>query len=318
MARKQNPVDVVFNNLRSSLESLHENPQHDNEATRHDRLIVPVLTNPLLLGWDRNDLASQALIKVPNQITESHVFRGSQPKFRKPDILVTSPLIKSNAFVVEEKYRQASIDALNNHRIQLIEYQSLYECVWGLLTDGECWILKKGFESYHEFASLEELRASLADIQNCIGKDSLQERALKYGTCDLVIVVPSQHLQLPDPSAHLRTELLLLRDRMVEQWHRKSGPDRRKEFLSTNPSARTATVVGYAMYRVRFRVDGPISHEIRYDTKTSHRPEWHWPDGSTFRGEQATYKGETGMATVDLVAWADLRVCTIKNFIVFE
>jgi len=40
------------------------------------------------------------------------------------------------------------------------------------LTDGERWILKKGFESYHTFDSLNALYAGLSDIQHCIDKES--------------------------------------------------------------------------------------------------------------------------------------------------
>ncbi|GAA5511174.1 hypothetical protein [Novipirellula caenicola] len=191
MKQPSTNLDAVFDDLKRRLDALGKNPAHDNEATRHDRLIVPVLTHPLLLGWDLNDLVGQASITLPSQLLDSHIFRGAEPKFRKPDILVTSSAFQFNALVVEEKEGQANIGDLNGYRFQLHEYQSLYECVWGLLTDGERWILKKGFESYHTFDSLDALKAGLGDLQHWIGKQSLLERKLAHGTCDLVIIVPS-------------------------------------------------------------------------------------------------------------------------------
>lgn len=125
-------VETAFDDLKRRLEALVQNPGHDNEATRHDRLIVPFLTHPLLLGWDLNDLVGQATIAVPSQLLDSHLFRDAEPKSRKPDIRVTSLAFSFNAFVVEEKDGQSSIDDLNGYRFQLHEYQSLYECVWGL------------------------------------------------------------------------------------------------------------------------------------------------------------------------------------------
>ena len=188
-------VDNEFDELRYRLDDLERNPSHDNEATRHDRIVIPFLTNPLLLGWDHIDLVAQASITIPTQVIESHIFRNSTPKIRKPDILVQSPAFQFNALVVEEKTKQPDVHSLNGYRFQLHEYQASYECVWGLLTDGERWILKKGFESYHTFNSLDELQAGLSDIQHCIGKQDLLRRKLIHGTCDLVIVVPSRRFQ---------------------------------------------------------------------------------------------------------------------------
>ncbi len=184
-------VDAVFDELKRRLDDLVCHPEHDNEATRHDRLIVPILTHPLIFGWDCKDLVAQASITVPSELLESHIFRDARPRTRKPDILVVSSAFQFNALVVEEKKRQQSAEELDRNRFQLHEYQSLYECIWGLLTDGERWILKKGFESFHTFESLDELRAGLNDIQYCIGKESLLRRKLAFGTCDVVIVVPS-------------------------------------------------------------------------------------------------------------------------------
>lgn len=276
-----------------------------------------MLTHPNILGWDVNDLAAQATIAVPQQTLESHVFRDSEPKSRRPDILVTSSLFDSAAFVVEEKKKQNNVKALNEHRIQLIEYQSLYECVWGLLTDGEKWILKKGFETHHEFESLDELKSSLKDIQNCIGKNSLLQRKLIHGTYDLVLVVPSGAIHAQAYSS--LSELILLRDSMRAHWSTKSDSVRRNEFIRTYPSSRTGgTSPDYAMYRARFRVEGNISHNIWYKTKTSHIPAWHWPDGSSSKGFNVEYNGAPGIASVDLVYWADLRTCTIGNYLLFD
>lgn len=188
LSESNESIATVFDELKRRLDHLLKNPTKDNEATRHDHLILPFLTHPLTLGWDYIDLVTQAVIITPKQLLNSHIFRGATPKVRKPDILVSPSSLRFNALVIEEKNSQKNIDELNGYRFQLHEYQALYECVWGLLTDGEKWILKRGFESYHTYNSLDELRLGLKDIQNCIGKQNLLHRKIIYGTSDLVIV----------------------------------------------------------------------------------------------------------------------------------
>jgi len=183
----ESDISAAFDDLKRRSDALLLKPEHDNEATRHDRLVVPVLTHPLLLGWDLNDLVGQASISIPKQVFETHIFRDSTPKFRKPDILVSPSELQFNALVVEEKARQQDMVELNGYRLQLHEYQTLFECVWGLLTDGDRWILKKNLETFHEFSSLDDLRLNIRDIRNCIGKNELLQRKKLHGTCDLVI-----------------------------------------------------------------------------------------------------------------------------------
>lgn len=182
-------LNAIFDELDRRLTDLYDRPSRDNEAARHDRLILPILTHPLLLGWDHVDLIAQANVPVPRAVAKSHIFRDSVPRNRRPDILVAPFLPEFNALVVEEKARQASVHYLNDHRLQLHEYQALYECVWGLLTDGERWIVKRGFETFHTFDSLNELRRGLYDLRSSIGKESIIERKIKYGTADLVYLV---------------------------------------------------------------------------------------------------------------------------------
>jgi hypothetical protein len=179
-----------FDELKKRVEILHLSPQRDNEASRHDLLIYPLLTSPFGLGWDAQDLVSQSTIRVPKEVATSHIFRNGEPKIRKPDILISPVNLQKNIAVIEEKEFQSSIEKLNNYRLQVSEYQALYECTWGVISDGEKWLLKKNFETFHQFNSLEELHLGIIDLRDCIGKKQVTERLIYHGTCDLVVVVP--------------------------------------------------------------------------------------------------------------------------------
>lgn len=201
---------IAFDELKHRLDALRQHHECDNEATRHDRLVVPFLTHPALLGWEHTDLVAQPTIAVPTPVTQSLIFRHGAPKSRRPYILVTSADYFFNALVVEEKGRQHTLDRLNAHRCQLHEYQALYGCVWGLLTDGDKWILKKGFETFISFDSLDALHDGLQEIQHCIGKQHLLQRKLASGTCDPVIVVPAHSIPrlVQPPGNWLRSRTL--------------------------------------------------------------------------------------------------------------
>lgn len=179
-----------FDELKIRIENLHKYPERDNESTRHDLLIYPMLTNPDGLGWQPNDIISQSTINVPDSVSESHIFRGAIPKIRKPDLIICPQDIIRNIAVIEEKNRQNDIQSLSNHRLQLSEYQSLYECNWGILTDGEKWIIKKGFETLFEYSSVDEIQKNIRELRNVIGRDSMLERFITYNTFDLVILSP--------------------------------------------------------------------------------------------------------------------------------
>jgi hypothetical protein len=185
-----NNQNSFFDELKRRADSLNSNPGRDNESSRHDLLIYPIITSPFGLGWKPTDLISQASIQVPKQIEESHIFRDAIPKVRKPDILILPENLLKNVAVVEEKRKQENLAALSDHRIQLSEYQALYECTWGVLTDGEKWIIKKNFETYHQFASIAELLKGIKDFKNCVGSISVIERFKTFGTMDIVIVSP--------------------------------------------------------------------------------------------------------------------------------
>ncbi len=186
-----NNHETFFNELKRRADSLNSDPARDNESNRHDLLIYPVITSPFALGWNSTDLISQASIQVPNKIQESHIFRNAIPKIRKPDILILPKELQKNVAVIEEKKKQQDLAALADHKIQLSEYQALYECTWGVLTDGERWIIKKNFEVYHTFTSIDELIKGIKDFKNCIGSENIIKRYRSFGTMDIVIVSPT-------------------------------------------------------------------------------------------------------------------------------
>jgi hypothetical protein len=198
---------TFFDDLERRASSLHASPERDNEATRHDLLIHPLLVSPFGLQWDPTDLISQSTISVPREIANSHLFRKSIPKLRRPDILIFPKEVARRIAVVEEKERQCDIQALNWYRLQLAEYQALYECTWGLLTDGEKWIVKKNFETFHQFQNISELRVGIRDLRQCIGKHQVISRILKHNTSDLVLVVNSAFPLVGDIKATFHSDL---------------------------------------------------------------------------------------------------------------
>lgn len=179
-----------FDELKKRVDNLHTNSERDNESSRHDLLIYPIITSEYGLGWNPIDLISQSTINVPKEVENSLIFRDAIPKIRKPDILIVPKEIIKNVAVIEEKTRQESIQSLANHRLQLNEYQALYECTWGVLTDGEKWIVKRNFETFHEFSTIDELKGGIKDFRNCIGSKEIIARYNQYNTFDYIIISP--------------------------------------------------------------------------------------------------------------------------------
>ena len=191
---QMNHKQQYFNELIQRSEFLVQNPDRDNEASRHDQLVYPIITNEFGLGWKASDLISQSTINVPKQVSDSYIFRGSVPKLRKPDILICPPGFEKNIAVIEEKKKQPNISKLNNHRLQAHEYQALYECTWAVLTDGERWIVKRNFETFHEFSSIHELISGINDLKNCLGRAAVIERLSKHNTSDIILIVTEPSL----------------------------------------------------------------------------------------------------------------------------
>lgn len=188
---------LFFDGLKRNLDFYSDNPERDNEASRHDSLVYPIITSDYGLGWMPIDIHSQSSIEIPNQFSKSHIFRNATPTSRKPDLLICPNEISRTFAVIEEKRKQKSIQELNSHRLQLNEYQSLYECNWAILTDGDKWIVKKGFETYLEFNSIYELEHGIEDFRMTLGRNSVLDRYGKFKTFDLIFL--TQIYQEPFP-----------------------------------------------------------------------------------------------------------------------
>ena len=63
-----------------------------------------------------------------------------------------------------------------------------------MLTDGNQWILQKNNEVFHTFGSIIDLKKHLTDLQQCIGRQAIVERLLRFGTADIVIARPSRRI----------------------------------------------------------------------------------------------------------------------------
>jgi hypothetical protein len=190
-------LDKFFDGLKKQLDALHSDTTRDNEAVRHDRLILPMLTSKFTLMWEVEDLWSQQQITVPNEVSKSFIFPGSVPKRKRPDVIIQPIGISDPLIVVEEKAYQASVSALLGYNAQIRTYQEMCSSIWGLLTDGEKWIVKRHLETYLVFESIDELRKGFRDFQEAIGKEAMLSRVNSYGTADMLIVV---HVPILTPS----------------------------------------------------------------------------------------------------------------------
>lgn len=182
-------IDRFFDSRARNLTLLREDA--DNEAMRHDLIVRPVLTSPYALGWHGAEVVPQKNIRIPDGVRQSYVWRGARPHKRRPDLLLVPYGQHRAVAVVEEKRRQSGLSRLAEYLGQVKEYQYLHNTVWGLLTDGEKWLLQRNHEVYLECNSLAELKRRLPDLRECIGRDAVVGRLLTYGTTDLVISRPS-------------------------------------------------------------------------------------------------------------------------------
>ncbi len=173
-----------FERLERTLDRLKGQGLVDNEAMRHDLIIRPLLKD--VLGWNDHELHAQQTVYSPvlnlYDVQKSHKLR--------PDIIVVPEGFEYTAAVIEEKREQKHIDNLRKHIDQLRSYQCALQVVWGLLTDGELWILQRNFETHLTFETIDELRRGFPDLQECIGKERLLRRFSTSGTMDLIIIPP--------------------------------------------------------------------------------------------------------------------------------
>lgn len=183
-------TDIFFDSLKRNLDVLLKNPEFDNEASRHDKLIFPILNNEFSLGWNQDDIWAQKTILVPNELKDEYTFSGGIPKSKRPDLVIKPFSYSEYATIVEEKSHQKSIENLKGYNNQLIDYLGLFKCSWGILTDGEKWIIKKGFEDHMVFNNLNELRKNLRDFKEVLSKDKMIERYKNNKSFDLIYYRP--------------------------------------------------------------------------------------------------------------------------------
>lgn len=189
-----NDAARFFDELERTLDSLNEDPSRDNEAMRHDLVVRPLLTSVFGLGWHSTELVSQAPIAVPQAVQESYFWTGATPKNRRPDLIIVPYGVDRTIAVVEEKKGLASISELREHLGQVKEYQYLHDAIWGLLTDGEKWILQKNLETHATFDSFAHLRRNIRELQECIGRSQVLRRLMTFGSADMVVVRPRSRL----------------------------------------------------------------------------------------------------------------------------
>lgn len=188
-------IDNFFDCIQRNIENLHNKPEIDNEAMRHDLIIRPILTNAITLGWQETEIQSQQSIDVPTEIKKSYIWAGAIPQKKRPDMIIVPSGYDQTVVVIEEKQLQRDLKNLKGYLSQLIEYQCLHNVVWGLLTDGEKWILQRNFQVFHTFESIKDLKNNLRDLQACIAKKHLMDRIIKHNTPDLITIISIPYIE---------------------------------------------------------------------------------------------------------------------------
>ena len=181
-------LEKVFDDLKRQADFLNNNPDRDNESQRHDTLVYPILTHPLLLGWDKIDIIPQSALPLNKEVIESYIWKNATPQKKRPDMIIAPIEFTKTVAVVEEKKKQTDTDTLRKHDSQLIEYQYLFKANWGLLTDGEKWIVKSGLEDTIALSSLDDFKRNLSFIKEMISRNAIIERLIKYNTTNICII----------------------------------------------------------------------------------------------------------------------------------
>ena len=164
------------------------NSPFDSEAFRHELLIVPFLNSKHGLGWKKEELIPQVNIVVSENIRGSYFWKNGMPKKRIPDITVIPNLIKKPIISIEEKKHVKSLSELLKHLFQLKEYQLLQGTVWGILTNGEKWILQRNLETILTINGIGELRDKTEEFKYYVGSDEVLNRFKKTKLTDVIKV----------------------------------------------------------------------------------------------------------------------------------
>lgn len=286
-------LDKFFDGLKLSLELLSNNPEFDNEASRHDKLIFPMLTNELALGWGINDIWAQKTILVPIELTNEYTFSGGIPKSKRPDLIIKPFESSVYATVIEEKSRQENIKKLGNYNNQLLDYLGLFKCTWGILTDGEKWIIKKGFEDYLICTNFYELQKSFKDFQYVLSRSNMIDRYNLTKSFDLIYF----RNQPTIISAHAnKLSKILLAEENISQAVAEEMASLFLAFLDTNYSYE---------YKLPGQIRGGFSHSIS------------WSGNLNYIIEAVTLISKHGnckLITLDRNTAEKNREYTIKNY----
>lgn len=179
----------LFKQLHESIDLLRNHPEDDSEACRHEWIVRPLLTSEAGLGWNITELLPQKFLRIPNSLKGGQAIRdGWDRNGARPDIII-KPIGWPSFAAIEEKGRHDNVQLLSTNRKQIREYEALIGCVWGVLTDGERWIIEKNFKIYMSFDSLAELERNFAELNDCLGRGSVLRRREHSGSYDIIAMV---------------------------------------------------------------------------------------------------------------------------------
>ena len=99
------------------------------------------------------------------KLLDSYIWKNASPTKKRPDLLIVPYGLSQSVAVIEEKKKQADVRKLKGFSSQLSEYQQMENVVWGVLTDGEKWIIKKNNEIYYSFSNIDELAKKFASVK---------------------------------------------------------------------------------------------------------------------------------------------------------
>ncbi len=165
--RPTNPKEF-FADLRRVREKIAEH--HDNETWRREALIRPVLKSPFGLGFQEHEILCE--VSFPIHAGQARLLAEeiypNRKRIRADYLILPEGNIRPSG-LVEAKGQLPDFVSVQSHKNQALIGQVLADTDWGLLTDGEAWLLMRGDEELLYCDSIENLEAAIAEFRSLVG-----------------------------------------------------------------------------------------------------------------------------------------------------
>lgn len=189
-----------FADLRRAREKIAE--PYDNESWRREALIRPVLRSPFGLGFQEHEILCE--VSFPIRTREDRLLADQIYPHRKrirADYLIQPEGNVRPSGLVEAKRILPDFVSMQKHKNQALIGQVLANADWGLLTDGEAWLLMRGDEDILYCESLESLESGIQEFQFFVGREALIQQ---FGSAPRIRLMPVMYRSriASQPSPH--------------------------------------------------------------------------------------------------------------------